>query len=71
MSWNDYPKAASDNAQRALDFKESNGSDCGTSVGWFRARQLSSRADISDEIVKRTFSFVAGEGLRSRGFRRW
>ena len=67
MSWNDYPKAASDNAQRALDFKESNGSDCGTSVGWFRARQLSSRADISDEIVKRTFSFLSRAKVYDQG----
>lgn len=59
MSWGDYPRAASDNAQRALDFKESNGSDCGTAVGWYRARQLADRAELSDEIVKRTFSFLS------------
>lgn len=67
MAWTDYPEAASDNAQRALDFKESNGSDCGTSVGWFRARQLSSRADISDEIVKRTFSFLSRAKVYDQG----
>jgi len=71
MAWADYPKAASENAQRALDFKESEGSDCGTAVGWFRARQLAGRAELSDDIVKRTFSFLSREGIRSRGFRRW
>ena len=41
MPYNDYPKAASENAQRALDFRDENDSDCGTAVGWARANQLS------------------------------
>jgi len=67
MAWADYPKAASENAQRALDFKESEGSDCGTAVGWFRARQLAGRAELSDDIVKRTFSFLSRAKVYDQG----
>ena len=63
----DYPQAASDHAQRALDYKEANGSDCGTATGWFRARQLADRAEISDEIIKRTFSFLSRAKVYDQG----
>jgi len=64
---NDYPQAASDHAQRALDYKEANGSDCGTATGWFRARQLADRAELSDEIIKRTFSFLSRAKVYDQG----
>jgi uncharacterized protein len=64
---NDYPQAASDNAQKAIDFKEEYGSDCGTSVGWFRARQLAERQEISDEIIKRTYSFLSRAKVYDQG----
>jgi hypothetical protein len=63
----DYPQAAVDNAQRALDYKEANGSDCGTETGWFRARQLAERQDISDEIIQRTFSFLSRAKVYDQG----
>ena len=40
-SYNDYPASASNNAKKAIKYKEENGSSCGTQVGWTRARQLS------------------------------
>ena len=42
-SFTDYPEGASNNAQRALDWKEKNGSECGTQIGWTRANQLAKR----------------------------
>lgn len=57
VSYTDYPKAASANAQRAIDYKEANGSDCGTMVGWVRARQLADRKPISRETIARMGSF--------------
>ena len=33
-SYNDYPDSATNNAKRAIEWKEKNGSDCGTRVGW-------------------------------------
>lgn len=59
MPYNDYPKAASENAQRALDFREENGTDCGTPVGWARANQLAGKETISDETLVRTYSFLS------------
>ena len=59
MPYNDYPKAASKNAQRALDFREENGTDCGTPVGWARANQLAGKETISDETLVRTYSFLS------------
>lgn len=59
MPWNDYPQAAVENAQRALDFREENGTDCGTPVGWARANQIANRENLSDETLVRTYSFLS------------
>lgn len=54
----DYPKAASENAQRALTYAEENGwGDCGTPVGKIRANQLAKNEAISIETVARMASF--------------
>lgn len=63
-SFNDYPKAASNNAARAIKYKEENGSSCGTPVGWTRARQLANKQPISQQTIQRTYSFLS----RSKGF---
>lgn len=59
-SFIDYPQAASDNAKRALNWKEENGNknDCGTLVGWMRANQLAKREPISLTTVKRMAAFI-------------
>lgn len=57
-SYNDYPVAATENACRALRYKEKNpNNDCGTRVGWARANQLCNRRSISIETVARMASF--------------
>lgn len=56
-TYNDYPEAASNNAKRALKYKEENGSSCGTSVGWARANQLANRESISRDTIARMASF--------------
>ena len=56
-SYNDYPVAATENACRAIKYKEKNGSDCGTQVGWTRAAQLCNRRSISVETIARMASF--------------
>lgn len=56
-TYNDYPEAATNNAKRALKYKEENGSSCGTSVGWTRARQLANRESISRSTIARMASF--------------
>ena len=56
-SYNDYPDSASNNAYKAIKWKEKNGSDCGTQVGWTRARQLADKKNISRDTIARMASF--------------
>ena len=56
-TYNDYPEAATNNAKRALKWKEENGSDCGTPVGWTRANQLANREKLSRDTIARMASF--------------
>ena len=56
-TYDDYPQAATTNAKRAIKYKEENGSDCGTVVGWTRARQLANREKLSRSTIARMASF--------------
>jgi hypothetical protein len=57
-SYNDYPKAASENAKIALRWAEQNGwGDCGTPVGKIRANQLANSEPISRETIARMSAF--------------
>ncbi len=56
-TYDDYPQAATTNAKRAIKYKEENGSDCGTGVGWTRARQLANREKLSRSTIARMASF--------------
>lgn len=59
MPYNDYPESAVNNAKRALKHREENGSDCGTAVGWTRAKQIANKEKLSVDTIKRTFSFLS------------
>ena len=62
-SYTDYPQAASNNAQRALDWADENGwGSCGTPVGKRRANQLAKRQPISEETIARMSAFRRQEG---------
>jgi HK97 family phage prohead protease len=67
MPYKTYPQSASNAAKKALKHKEDNGSKCGTSVGWNRARQLANRAALSDDEVIRTFSFLSRAKVYDKG----
>ena len=56
-SYNDYPEGAVNNAKRAVEWKEKNGSNCGTRIGWTRAGQLARREKISRDTIARMASF--------------
>lgn len=60
-SYTDYPQSASNNAKRAIKYKEENGTSCGTRVGWTRARQLADRKPITRETISRMASFKRHE----------
>jgi HK97 family phage prohead protease len=59
MPYSNYPQSATNAAKKALKHKEENGSQCGTSVGWSRAKQLASRQELSDDEVIRVYSFLS------------
>ena len=56
-SYTDYPQAATNNAKKAIKYKEENGTTCGTRVGWTRASQLANRKPITRETIARMASF--------------
>ena len=57
-TYNDYPKAASKNAQTALNWAEKNGwGGCGTAVGKKRANQLAKGDNISRDTIARMAAF--------------
>lgn len=56
-SYTDYPQGATNNAKRAIKWKEENGTTCGTQVGWTRARQLADRKPITRKTIARMASF--------------
>lgn len=57
--YDDYPEAASKNAQMALDAREEteNPNDCGTDVGWKRANQLANGEGLTREQVGKMSAF--------------
>ena len=67
MAHSDYPQAATNAAKKARKHKEDNGSSCGTSVGWTRARQLANRESLSDDEVIRTYSFLSRAKVYDQG----
>jgi len=65
----DYPDAAVENAQMALDAREETGNpnDCGTRVGWERANQLVNGEDLSEDTIERMASFARHEDNKEQG----
>lgn len=59
-TYNDYPISATNNAKRALHWKEEYDSEVkgGTIVGWTRANQLASREPLSETTIARMASFA-------------
>ncbi len=53
------PDEVAAEAQKALDWKEKYGSECGTQVGWKRARQLANKERISETTIRRMYSFFS------------
>ena len=58
-TFTNYPKSASNNAKKVLEWKEKYGDEVKgmTSVGWNRARQLAKREALSKDTVKRMAQF--------------
>jgi hypothetical protein len=57
-SYNDYPKAATENAKIAIKWAEDNGwGDCGTAVGKARANALADGRPLSRDVIARMAGF--------------
>ncbi len=79
------PKAAQENAQKALRWREEHGSeiDAGTRVGWVRANQLAKGKELSPDVVRRMAQFnrhrsnseianqYEGEPWKDNGYLAW
>ena len=59
MPYNDYPEAMTNNARRGRELNEEVGGRCATDVGKETARILANRETLTDERVKRMFSFLS------------
>ena len=58
-SYNDYPDAVRNNAQKGIDLNEKHGNKCATQTGKVRAQQLAQGEPVSLETVKRMASYLA------------
>ena len=71
-SHSDYPDSVKHNAQRVLDWVDKNGwGSCGTSVGKQRASQLAKGEPISNDTIKRMYSYLSrhkGDLDSSKGY---
>lgn len=59
-SYSDYPDSVKNNAKAVLKYVEENGwGSCGTEVGKIRANQLANGEPISEETIKRMYSYLS------------
>ncbi len=58
-SYTDYPEAVRNNAKRGIELNEKNGNKCATQVGKVRAQQLAKGEPISEETIKRMYSYLS------------
>jgi hypothetical protein len=68
VTYKDYPKAATENARKALDWIDKYGRDvvkAGTRVGLARANQLANREPLSRDTIARMASFARQRGNSS------
>lgn len=59
-TYSDYPQSATNNAKKALAWREKYGRKevtAGTPVGWSRANQLAKRDNLSKDVVARMAQF--------------
>jgi len=58
-SYADYPDAVKNNAKRGLELNESVNNKCATQVGKVRAQQLAQGKPVSEETIKRMYSYLS------------
>jgi hypothetical protein len=58
-SFNDYPEAAKQNAERGIRLNEELGNKCATQVGKVRGQQIANGEPLSEETITRTYSYLS------------
>ena len=58
-SYSDYPDSVKNNAKRGIELNEKNNNKCATQVGKVRAQQLANGEPISEETIKRMYSYLS------------
>ena len=58
-SYTDYPEAVKNNAKRGIDLNKNVNNKCATEVGKIRAQQLAQGKPISEETIKRMYSYLS------------
>ena len=58
-SYSDYPDAVKNNAKRGIDLNKKVNNKCATEVGKIRAQQLAQGKAISEETIKRMYSYLS------------
>jgi hypothetical protein len=58
-SYTDYPDSVKNNAKRGIELNEKNGNKCATNTGKIRAQQLSQGKPISEDTIKRMYSYLS------------
>ena len=58
-SYSDYPDAVKNNAQKGIDLNKKVNNKCATEVGKIRAQQLAQGKPISENTIKRMYSFLS------------
>lgn len=58
-SYSDYPEAVSNNAKRGIELNEKVGNKCATDVGKQRGQQLAQKKAVSEDTIKRMFSYLS------------
>ena len=58
-SYSDYPTSVKNNAKRGLKLNEKVNNKCATQVGKVRAQQLAQGKPVSEQTIKRMFSYLS------------
>ena len=58
-SYTDYPDSVKNNAKRGIELNKKNGNKCATQTGKVRAQQLANGEPISEETIKRMYSYLS------------
>jgi len=58
-TFNDYPQSAVNNAKKGIRLNEETGNKCATAVGKQRARDIAAKRGLSEDVVKRVYSYLS------------